>query len=142
LTKTRLTLRREKKAEAVAPLSTFDPEQLAPHKADNDHRWFGAHWAFIGKGGEPGAGGWTASAEERLKEFADYGHRLGCFVGVYCLDGYTEAENQGWDKDYNFGSNEKVMPHWQAAVRAHADFISADQMEDVAAVMKQARQRR
>jgi hypothetical protein len=41
-------------------------------------------------------------------------------------------ENQGWDKDYNFGSKEMVMPRWQAAVRAHPDFISTDQMEDVA----------
>jgi hypothetical protein len=31
------------------------------------------------------------------------------------------------------------MPRWQAAVRAHADFISTDQMEEVAAVIKQTR---
>jgi hypothetical protein len=28
------------------------------------------------------------------------------------------------------------MIRWQAAVRAHADFISTDQMEDVAKVIK------
>jgi hypothetical protein len=28
------------------------------------------------------------------------------------------------------------MPRWQAAARAHADFISTDQMDDVAAVIK------
>jgi hypothetical protein len=32
-----------------------------------------------------------------------------------------------------------VLPRWEAAVRAHVDFLSTDQMEDVAAVMKQAR---
>jgi len=130
-------LPREKKAEAIALLSTLDPEQLVPHKADNYHRWFGTNWAFVEKGGETGAGEWSPDSEARLKKFVDYGHRLGYFVAVYCLDGYTAAENQGWDKDYNFGSKEKVMPRWQAAVRAHVDFLSTDQMEDVAAVMKQ-----
>jgi hypothetical protein len=132
-------LPKDKKAEAIALLSTVDPEQLVPHKADNYRRWFGTNWAFIEKGGETGAGDWTPASEERLKKFVAYGHRLGYFVGIYCLDGYTEAENQGWDKDYNFGSKEKVTPRWQAAVRSHADFISTDQMEDVAAVVKQVR---
>jgi hypothetical protein len=131
-------LPKEKKAEAIALLSTLDPEQLVSHKADNYHRWFGANWAFIEKGGETGAGEWSAAQEQRLKKFVDYGHRLGYFVSVYCLDGYTEAENQGWDKDYNFGSKAKVMPRWQAAVHAHVDFISTDQMEEVAAIVKKA----
>jgi hypothetical protein len=132
-------LPKERKAEAIALLSTLGPEQLVPHKADNYHRWFGANWAFIEKGGETGAGEWTAAEEQRLKKFVDYGHRLGYFVSVYCLDGYTDAENQGWDKDYNFGSKEKVMPRWQAAVHAHVDFISTDQMEAVAAIVKKTR---
>lgn len=132
-------LPREKKAEAIALLSTFDVEQLVPHKADNYRRWFGVNWAFIEKGGETGAGQWTSDSDKRLKNFVNYGHRLGYFVSVYCLDGYTEAENQGWDKDYNFGSKEKVAPRWQAAVRAHVDLISTDQMEDVAAIVKAAR---
>lgn len=132
-------LPKERKAEAVAMLSSIEPEKLLPHKADNYHRWFGVGWAFIEKGGETGAGEWNDSADARLKQFVQYGHRLGYFVGVYCLDGYTEAENQGWDKDYNFGSKEKVMQRWQAAVRAHVDFLSTDQVEDVAAVLKQSR---
>lgn len=132
-------LPRDKHAEAIAFLSTLDPEQLVPHKADNYHRWYGTNWAFVEKGGETGAGDWTPESEARLKKFVDYGHRLGYFVAFYCLDGYTEAENKGWDKDYNFGSKEKVMPRWQAVVRAHADFISTDQMEDLAAVIKSSR---
>ena len=132
-------LPREKKAEAIAFLSTLDPEQLVAHKADNYHRWFGANWAFVEKGGETGSGEWNQAAEQRLKSFVDYGHRLGYFVGVYCLDGYTEAENKGWDKDYNFGGKEKVMPRWKAAISAHADFISTDQMEDLAAAIKGSR---
>lgn len=132
-------LPRERRQEATDSLVTFDPEQLVPHKADNYHRWFGTNWAFVEKGGETGAGEWTGASESRLKKFVDYGHRLGYFVGFYCLDGYTAAENQGWDKDYNFGSKDKVTPRWQAAARAHADFISTDQVEDVAAVIKASR---
>src|SRR6185369_1083319 len=45
-------LPRSQKAEAVAYLSTVDPEQLITKKADNYRRWFGAGWAFVEKGGE------------------------------------------------------------------------------------------
>jgi len=129
-------LPRERKTEAIDSLVNFDPEQLVPQKADNYHRWFGTNWAFVEKGGETRSGEWTSASEQRLKKFVDYGHSLGYFVGFYCLDGYTEAENQGWDKDYNFGSKEKVMPRWQAAVRAHADFVSTDQVEEVAKLVR------
>ena len=132
-------LPKEQKTQAIEFLSTLDPEQLVPHKADNYHRWFGTNWAFVEKGGETAAGEWTSASEARLKKFVDYGHRLGYFVAFYCLDGYTEAENQGWDKGYNFGSKEKVMPRWKAAARAHPDFIATDQMEDVAAAIKATR---
>jgi hypothetical protein len=129
-------LPRDRKAEAVAMLVTRDPEQLVTKKADNYRRWFGANWAFIEKGGEQHAGEWTKASEERLKKFVSYGHRLGYFVSFYCLDGYTEAENQGWDKDYNFGSREKAMLRWKAAIRARADFISTDHYEELASVIK------
>jgi len=132
-------LPKEKKTEAIEFLSTLDPEQLVSQKADNYHRWFGTNWAFVEKGGETGAGEWTSASEARLKKFVEYGHRLGYFVGFYCLDGFTESENHGWDKDYNFGSKEKVTPRWQAAAHAHPDFISTDQMEDVAKIIKASR---
>ncbi len=124
-------LPRERKEEAVGMMASRDPEQLVSKKADNYRRWFGANWAFIEKGGAVHAGDWNKDAEARLKKFVDYGHRLGYFVGVYCLDGYTAAENQGWDADYNFGSKDRALARWQAAVRAKADFISTDQVEDV-----------
>jgi hypothetical protein len=101
-------LPRDKKQEAVALMVARDPEQLVSKKADNYRRWFGTNWGFVEKGGESHSGQWTKASEARLKRFVDYGHRLGYFVGFYCLDGYTEAENQGWDADYNFGSKEKV----------------------------------
>jgi len=132
-------LPREKKEEAVAMMVTRDPEQLVSKKADNYRRWFGVNWAFVEKGGETKAGDWTKASEAKVKKFVDYGHRLGYFVSFYCLNGYTTAEDQGWDKSYNFGSKEKVAPRWQALARAHADFISTDQMEEVAKVIKGAR---
>jgi hypothetical protein len=70
--------------------------------------------------------------EQRLGEFAGYGHRLGYLVGVYCLDGYTEDQNQGWDKDYNFGSHDAAVTRWKAAKRVKADFISTDHYEELA----------
>ena len=132
-------LPRERKDEAVAMMVTRDPEQLLSKRADNYRRWFGVNWEFIEKGGQTKAGAWTKESEARAKKFVDYGHRLGYFVGFFCLNGYTASEDQGWDKGYNFGSKEKVMPRWQAAVRAHADFISTDQVEAVAQVIKGAR---
>jgi hypothetical protein len=129
-------LPRERKEEAVAMMATRDPEQLVSKKADNYRRWFGVNWAFVEKGGETKAGAWTKDSEAKMKKFVDYGHRLGYFVSFYCLNGYTASEDQGWDAGYNFGSKEKVTPRWQAVARAHADFISTDQVEDVAKVIK------
>ena len=94
-----MKLPREKREEAIALLATRDPEQLVTQKADNYHRWFGVNWAFIEKGGETHAGEWTTAKEERLKKFVDYGHRLGYLVSFYCLNGYSDSENQGWDKE-------------------------------------------
>jgi hypothetical protein len=132
-------LPREQKDEAVAMMVTRDPEQLVSRKADNYRRWFGVNWAFIEKGGQTKAGAWTRESEAKVKKFVDYGHRLGYFVSFYCLNGYTASEDQGWDKSYNFGSKDKVMPRWEAAARARADFISTDQVENVARVIKSAR---
>jgi hypothetical protein len=132
-------LPRERKEEAVAMLASRNPERLLTKKADNYHRWFGANWAFIEKGGQSHSGEWTKESEARLKKFVDYGHRLGYLVSFYCLDGFTAGEDKGWDAEYNFGSKEKAMMRWQAAARAHTDFISTDQMEDVAKVIKSTR---
>jgi hypothetical protein len=132
-------LPRERKAEAVAMMVTRDPEQLVTRKADNYRRWFGVNWAFVEKGGQTTESGWTKESEAKLKKFVDYGHRLGYFVSFYCLNGYTAMEDQGWDAGYNFGSREKVMARWQAVARAHADFLSTDQVEEVAKVLKGAR---
>jgi len=131
-----MKLPRERREEAVEMLATRDPEQLVAQKADNYHRWFGVNWAFVEKGGAAHAGEWSAEKQARLKEFVDYGHRLGYAVSFYCLDGYSASENQGWDKDYNFGSLDAARIRWNAVIRAHADFISTDQYEAVAGLIR------
>jgi hypothetical protein len=112
------------------PLST-----IVPHKADNYRRWWGIDWAYVEKGGETKAGEWNQDKADRLKKFVDYGHSLGYFTGLFSISGWTEAENQGWDKDYNFGSRDAAKSRWQGAIRAHADFISTDHYEELAAAI-------
>jgi hypothetical protein len=109
-----------------------NPDDLIIARADNYHRWIGFDWAFIEKGGETKAGDWTDENERRLKEFVDYGHKMGYVVGVYCLDGYTADENQGWDKDYNLGTHDAAVARWKAARAAKVDFISTDHYEELA----------
>jgi hypothetical protein len=127
------------KQEAIDYMSTLSPEKVITEKANTYRRWFGGDWALIEKGGETQAGEWTKGKELRLRQFVDYGHRMGYFVSLYCLDGYTAEENQGWDKDYNFGSKERVMPRWKAVISAKPDFISTDQYEDLSKMISAAR---
>jgi hypothetical protein len=123
------------KPAAVDYMYTVTPEQAIPQKATTYRRWVGGDWALIEKGGETKAGEWTKESEARLHKFVGYGHKMGYLVSFYCLDGYTAGENQGWDKDYNFGSKETAMPRWKAAVRAKVDFISTDQYEELTKVI-------
>jgi hypothetical protein len=111
------------------------PDDLIVGKADNYHRWIGIDWAFVEKGGESHAGEWTKENEQRLKDFVAYGHKLGYLVGVYCLDGFSESENQGWDQEYNFGTRDAAVTRWNAAIRAKADFISTDHYEQLATAL-------
>ena len=119
------------KEAAIAGLYDTPLSTIAAHKADNYHRWWGIDWAYIEKGGETKAGQWSQDKADRLKKFVDYGHSLGYFVGVFSISGWTQAEDQGWDKDYNFGSRDAAKIRWQAAAKAHADFISTDHYEEL-----------
>ena len=123
--------RKLSKDEASARMFATDPEQLVTAKVDNYHRWWGSDWGYIEKGGPMKAGAWTKESEARLLKFVRYGHRLGYYVGFYCLNGYTAAEDQGWDKSYNLGSRVAATDRWKAAIRAKVDFISTDQYEDL-----------
>jgi hypothetical protein len=119
------------KAEATDYMYTLTPEQVITQKANTYRRWFGGDWALIEKGGETKGGAWTKENDARLRKLVEYGHRMGYFVSFYCLDGYTQEENQGWDKDYNLGSKQMVMSRWKAAISAKPDFISTDQYEEL-----------
>ena len=50
-----------------------------------------------------------------------------------------KSENQGWDKEYNFGSRAAARILWNALIRTHADFISIDQYETVSGLIRTAR---
>jgi hypothetical protein len=41
--------------------------------------------------------------------------------------------------EYNFGSKEAARVRWDALIKAHADFISTDQYEDVAEAIRSGR---
>jgi hypothetical protein len=127
------------KQVAVDQQITVNPDDLIIGKADNYHRWIGFDWAYIEKGGEPKAGEWTPDKEQRLREFVNYGHRMGYLVSFYCLDGFTADENQGWDADYNFGSRDAAIIRWKAAIRSGADFISTDHYEQLATMIASAK---
>lgn len=127
------------KQTAIDGLFDVPLERIFTKHADNYRRWWGIDWSFIEKGGEPNGGEWTKEKEQRLRRFVDYGHHLGYFVGAYGLSGWTTSENQGWDKDYNFGSREAVLPRWHAAIRSHLDFIATDQYEDLAKLIHESK---
>jgi hypothetical protein len=125
-------LPREKRAERMAGLVSIQPEQMVSKRADNWRRWFGTDWNFIELGGPTHGNDWNAATEARVKHFVDYGHSLGYLVSFYEVNGFTDAQNQGWTAEYNFGSKEAATVRWKALIAAHADFIATDQYEDVA----------
>jgi hypothetical protein len=122
--------------ERLAGLPKIEPEQLLTKRADNYHRWFGTDWAFIELCGPAHGNDWNASTEARLKKFVEYGHRLGYLVSFYEVNGFTDDQNQGWTAEFNFGSREAAMVRWNAAIKAHADFIATDQYEELAKVIR------
>ena len=124
------------KQEAIDRMISVDPEQVISTRADTYRRWWGVDWAYIEPGGETSGKPWTSESDTRLRKWINYGHRLGYFVSVYCLDGYTADENQGWDKDYNFGSKDAVLARRKATIAARPDFISTDQYEELAHLVR------
>ncbi len=124
------------KQQFIDSLSAVPIDTVTRQRADNYHRWWGVDWAYVEKGGEEHHGEWQGSQEDRLRNIVEYGHNLGYLMGVYCLDGFTAAENQGWEDEYNFGSLETAKVRWQAARAQGVDFISTDQYEALADVLR------
>jgi hypothetical protein len=127
-----LHLGRDKRDERFAHMLTVKPEDLLTKRADNYHRWFGTDWGFVELCGPKHGNDWNAAAEARMKKFVEHGHSLGYLVGFYSINGFTDQENQGWTAEFNFGSKDAAQLRWNAAIKAHADFIATDQYEDVA----------
>ena len=112
------------------------PSELLTEKPTTYRRWWNNSWAVVEAGGQNHAGEWTAADVTRLKSLVDYAHNAGFLIRFYTLDGFTAAEDRGWDKSYNFGSREAVVARWKAAIEAGVDFIATDQYEGLADVMK------
>jgi hypothetical protein len=125
--------------ERIHLMATVPPEQLLTERATNYRRWWNNSWFEVEEGGQTKAGDWTAAANQRLHALVDHAHELGYWIRFYTLDGFTEAEDQGWDKGYNFGSRQAVIARWKAAYEAGVNLIATDQYEDLAAYLIEAR---
>jgi hypothetical protein len=125
-------LPRTAKAERLADMLKVQPEQLLTQHADNYHRWFGTDWNFIELCGPTHGSDWNPASEARLKKFVDYGHSMGYLVSFYSVNGFSPEQNVGWTDEFNFGSKDAARVRWNAAVKAHVDFIATDQYEDLA----------
>ena len=91
-----------------------------------------------GDTGQPRAGDWTQKDMQRLQDLVDHAHALGLWIRFYTLNGHDHAEeaSQGWEAGYNFGSREKVLIRWRAAIQAGVDFVATDQYEAFAEVKR------
>jgi hypothetical protein len=123
-------------AEYDRLLATLPPAELLSTPPTNYRRWWNNSWKVVEEGGQRKAGDWTADDNARLRALVNHAHKLGYWIRFYTLDGFTPAENRGWDQSYNFGSRDAVVSRWKAALAAGVDLIATDQYEDLAAVMK------
>jgi len=110
-------------------------------RASNYRRWLNYSWREIEPEGQPRAVAWTPAKQARLDEMVRNAHGLGYWMRFYTLDGYTQAENQGWFDTYNFPSREAAEIRWNAALQAGVDLIASDQYEVLSAFMKARRKK-
>jgi hypothetical protein len=116
--------------------ASMAPSELLTQKPTTYRRWWNNSWAVVEEGGQVNAGAWTRADMKRLKSLVDYAHNAGFLIRFYTLDGFTPAEDRGWDRNYNFGTRAAVTARWKAAIDAGVDFIATDQYEDLANVIK------
>ena len=119
------------------------PDVLVRGDATNYRRWWNNPWDVVEKGGQRKSGLWTAQDVTRLQQLVKYAHKRGLWIRFYTLDGLPDRDlrENGWDKDYNFGSKEKVLPRWKASICAGVDYLATDQYEDLAEVLRAAREK-
>ena len=128
-------LRAQSREERARLAATTPADQLLRTAATNYRRWWNNSWFEVEQGGQQQAGDWTPAEAHRLQELVDRAHRLGYWIRFYTLDGFSPAENQGWDQGYNFGSRDAVRVRWKAAISAGVDLIATDQYEDLGALL-------
>jgi hypothetical protein len=121
--------------EKLRVFGSAHTKDLAAH-ADVYHRWLNYSWHEVEPEGQPKAGEWTDEKATRLKRLVERAHSLGYWIRFYTLDGFTEAESQGWFQSYNFGSHAAVELRWKAALDAGVDMIASDQYEVLGQYMK------
>jgi len=109
--------------------ATSPPEQLLNERPTNYRRWWNNSWHEVEDGGQQHAGAWTAPDAARLRALVDHAHDLGYWIRFYTLDGFDPAvgHQNGWFREYNFGSLSAVQQRWRAAIDAGVDFIATDQ---------------
>jgi len=124
------------KEELIHLVATLPPEQLLVEHPTNYRRWWNNSWYEIEEGGQNHAGDWTPADAQRLRALVDHAHSLGFWIRFYTLDGFSAAENRGWDHGYNFGSREAAAARWKAAIESGVNLIATDQYEDLGAFMR------
>lgn len=117
--------------------ATASPAQLLPTRATNYRRWWNNSWWVVEEGGQTQAGAWAKADDRRLRDLVDYAHRQGYWIRFYTLDGFSASQDRGWDENYNFGSTQRVIPRWRAAIAAGVDFIATDQYEALSRQLSQ-----
>jgi glycerophosphoryl diester phosphodiesterase len=117
--------------------SSAPPEKLAPHGADNYHRWWNNSWHVVEPEGQSKAGAWNAQKEARLDQLVQHAHAHNLYIRFYTLDGAEKSDLScnGWFSTYNFGSKHAVLERWTAAIKAGADYIATDQYEQLSALL-------
>ena len=134
-------MERASREEQIHLAATLPPEKLLSTAPTNYRRWWNNSWYVVEEGGQKRAGDWTTADDRRLRALVDHAHRLGYWIRFYTLDGFPQADGQGWDSGYNFGSREAVLVRWKAALAAGVNFVATDQYEDLATFMKMASDR-
>lgn len=113
------------------------PAKMVRHSASNYRRWWNNPWKVVEKAGQPRAGDWTPENMRRLQSLVDHAHAMGLWIRFYTLNGHDRVEeaSRGWDAGYNFGSQERVLVRWRAAIQAGVDFVATDQYEALAEII-------
>ena len=122
--------------ERVHLAATAPPEQLLTGRPTSYRRWWNNSWFTVEEGGQAKVGEWTAADDSRLRALLDHAYRHGFWIRFYTLDGFTDAENRGWDQGYNFGSRAAAQLRWKAAAAPGVSLTATGQFKDLAKTLR------